>query len=57
LTSINYFGASNNSWGWKDFINRNDIHFNSKDGSIKSLIEDNRVIVGAYIRIYKYTRG
>ncbi|OUM59888.1 hypothetical protein PIROE2DRAFT_14473 [Piromyces sp. E2] len=54
-TALNYFNKNTCSWGWHNFINRNDL-FTYNVITKRPLIELNRVIIGVYVRTYEYKR-
>ncbi|ORX45363.1 hypothetical protein BCR36DRAFT_116834 [Piromyces finnis] len=54
VSSISYYNNNKKDFGNLKFIDKNDLF--SKDQSKISLIKDDKVIVGAFIRIYKYNR-
>ncbi|OUM59886.1 hypothetical protein PIROE2DRAFT_14471 [Piromyces sp. E2] len=52
-SDFNYYNKYNNSHGWKNFIKNKDLFIFNKDSS-KPLVENNKTVIGVYIRIYKY---
>ncbi|OUM63499.1 hypothetical protein PIROE2DRAFT_61231 [Piromyces sp. E2] len=53
-TSHNFFSKKNSSWGWFKFISFNDIYENNNKSNSKQFIENNSVVICAYIRLYRY---
>jgi len=56
MTSTNKYNGTDSSWGFKNFIKKSDI-FYEDEVSHKSLIENNKFILGVYINVYKYDEG
>jgi len=56
MTSTNYFSREDNSWGWSKFSEINNLFTEQKDHE-HSIIENNQVVIGAYIRVYQYNKG
>jgi ankyrin repeat protein len=52
-SNFNYYNKCNNSNGWKNFIKRKNL-FSLNKQSNKSIIENGKAVIGAYIRIFKY---
>ncbi|ORX84877.1 hypothetical protein BCR32DRAFT_110090 [Anaeromyces robustus] len=52
--SLNYYSKINYSWGWSNFVKKEDL-FKKSENTEKSLIENNRLVVTTYIRTYRYT--
>jgi len=54
-SKFNYYNKYNNLYHWKNFITTENL--NKKNISNKSINENNKFIVGIYLRIYKYTEN
>ncbi|OUM59887.1 hypothetical protein PIROE2DRAFT_14472, partial [Piromyces sp. E2] len=53
-SDFNYYNRFNNSYKWNEFIKKENLMIKS-EYSNKYLIENNKAVIGAYIRIYEYT--
>eukprot|EP00833_Pecoramyces_ruminatium_P009618 jgi/Orpsp1_1/1183650/evm.model.c7180000086149.1 len=52
--SLNYFSKDRNIWGFKHFIKKSYLTEKNKIINNKSVIENDKIAIGTYIRIYKY---
>lgn len=55
LTSFNFYDEKNNFCGWKKFILKKKLYTNNNNS--KSLIENNKLFIDVYLRVYDYKRG
>jgi len=55
-SKYNYYNSYNNSLEYKKYIQKS-ILFLNDDRVNKSLIENNKIIIGVYICSYKYNKG
>ncbi|KAG4085926.1 hypothetical protein H8356DRAFT_1737333 [Neocallimastix lanati (nom. inval.)] len=54
-STLDYFNINNSSAGYDQFIDKlylNNVNIETQKG----LLEDNKIVVGAYVRVYKYIR-
>ncbi|ORX77620.1 hypothetical protein BCR32DRAFT_295511 [Anaeromyces robustus] len=52
-TTLNYFSKNRNIWGWNKFIKKSELNIKNKESN-KSFVENNKVVIGTYIRVYQY---
>jgi hypothetical protein len=52
--SLNYFSKDKNIWGFKHFIKISELLSKNKHSNNKAIIENDKLTVGVFIRLYKY---
>lgn len=54
-STFSYFTKKNNKKGLSKFIKKEDL--NKENDNKKSLLKNNKIVIGVYLCVYKYTIG